>query len=149
PYGTGVYAPSLDTATGLTRAAYLPGGQFGLNCPTTGGCTNSQAFPVPPELAALLNSRPTTATTNNNSNWTFNYNLMYMPQRGLKNTQETYEILGGLRGKLGVKDWTYDFFVTRGDTTVATEYKGFVDADSYQTLINLPNYGKGQDFNNG
>ena len=56
PYGTGVYAPSLN-ANGTTNAAYLAGGAFGLNCPATGGCTNSQAFPVPPELATLLNSR--------------------------------------------------------------------------------------------
>jgi outer membrane receptor protein involved in Fe transport len=148
PYGTGIYAPSLNT-DGTTKAAYLPGGAYGLNCNPTGGCTNSQAFPVPPELAKLLTGRPTTATTNNNSNWNLNYNLTYMPKRGLKNTQNTYELLAGLRGKLGVKDWTYDFFMTRGDTTVATEYQGFVDAASYQALISLPNYGKGQDFNNG
>lgn len=144
PYGSGIYAPSVDPATGLTRAAYLPGGAYGLNCPTTGGCTNSQAFPVPPELAALLDSRAAP-----NANWTLNYNLLYMPKRGLENTQDTYELLAGLRGKLGFSDWTYDFFMTRGNTTVATEYKGFVDAASYQSLINLPNYGRGQDFNNG
>ena len=150
PYGTGVYAPSLNAATGATNAAYLPGGAFGLNCPATGGCTNTQAFPVPPELAALLSGRPpTSATVNSNSNWTLNYNLLYMPRRALDNTQETYELLAGLRGKLGVKDWTYDFFMTRGNTTVNTSYEGFVDAASYQTLINLPHYGKGQDFNNG
>jgi iron complex outermembrane recepter protein len=155
PYGTGLYAPSLDTATGLTRPAYLAGGAFGLNCPATGGCTNSQAFPVPPELAQLLSNRatatmtPAQAAAANNANWTLNNNLLYMPKRGLKNTQETYELLAGLRGELGVKDWTYDFFMTHGDTSVATEYQGFVDADSYQTLINLPNYGQGQDFNNG
>jgi outer membrane receptor protein involved in Fe transport len=151
PYGTGLYAPSVDPATNLTRAAYLPGGAYGLNCPTTGGCTNSQAFPVPPELAQLLSNRAAggPAVAANNANWTLNYNLLYMPQRGLKNTQETYELLAGLRGKLGIKDWTYDFFLTRGNTTVSTEYQGFVDADSYQTLINLPNYGRGQDFNNG
>ena len=57
PYGTGIYAPSVD-AGGNTLAAYLPGGAFGLNCAPTGGCTNSQAFPVKPELATLLNSRP-------------------------------------------------------------------------------------------
>ncbi|MEJ1965004.1 MAG: TonB-dependent receptor [Gammaproteobacteria bacterium] len=148
PYGTGVYAPSLNT-DGSTKAAYLAGGAYGLSCAATGGCTNSQAFPVPPELAALLSSRPTTATTNSNSNWNLNYNLTYMPKRGLENTQDTYEILAGLRGKLGFSDWTYDFFATRGNTTVATSYEGFVDAASYQALIALPNYGAGQDFNNG
>ncbi|MEJ0038032.1 MAG: TonB-dependent receptor [Gammaproteobacteria bacterium] len=157
PYGTGIYAPSVNNATNATNPAYLPGGAYGLNCPATGGCTNSQAFPVPPELAALLTSRPVvttttatgTTTTNSNSNWNLNYNLTYMPKRGLTNTQETYEILAGLRGKLGISDWTYDFFATRGDTTVNTSYEGFIDAASYQALVALPNYGQGQDFNNG
>jgi len=154
PYGSGIYAPSLNT-DGSTKAAYLQGGQYGLNCAPVGGCTNSQAFPVPPQLAQLLSARapagstPAAALAANNANWTLNYNLLYMPKRSLENTQETYELLAGLRGKLGIKDWTYDFFMTRGDTTVATSYEGFVDANSYQALINLPNYGKGQDFNNG
>jgi outer membrane receptor protein involved in Fe transport len=143
PYGTGTYAPSLN-ANGTTNAAYLPGGAYGLNCGPTGGCTNSQAFPVPADLATLLNSRAAP-----NSNWNLNYNLTYMPKRGLENTQETYELLAGIRGKLGFSDWTYDFFATRGNTTVATAYEGFVDAASYQSLIGLANYGKGQDFNNG
>lgn len=154
PYGTGVFAPSLNL-DGSTKAAYLAGGSFGLSCPAAGGCTNSQAFPVPPELAQLLNSRATTPATatspalSPNSNWNLNYNLTYMPKRALENTQNTYEILAGLRGKLGIKDWTYDFFATRGDTTVNTSYEGFIDAASYQALIALPNYGQGQDFNNG
>jgi outer membrane receptor protein involved in Fe transport len=150
PYGTAVYAPSLN-ANGTTNAAYLAGGAYGLNCPATGGCTNSQAFPVPAQLAALLNSRATATATplGPNSNWTLNYNLTYLPKRGLETTQETYELLAGIRGKLGYKDWTYDFFASRGNTTVATEYLGFIDAASYQALIALPNYGQGQDFNNG
>ncbi len=144
PYGTGVYAPSLAANGTTTNPAYVAGGAYGLNCPATGGCTNSQAFPVPAQLAGLLNSR-----TANNANWTLNYNLTYLPKRGLETNQETYELLAGLRGKLGVKDWTYDFFASRGNTTVATEYLGFIDAASYQTLVALPNYGRGQDFNNG
>jgi outer membrane cobalamin receptor len=145
PYGSGTYAPSLN-ADGSTNAAYLPGGAYGLSTCTnpTGGCTNSQVFPVPAQLAALLNSRAAP-----NANWTYNYNLTYMPNRGLETTQHTYEILAGIRGKLGYRDWTYDFFASRGNTTVATAYQGFIDAASYQTLIALPNYGMGQNFNNG
>lgn len=143
PYGSGIHAPSLNT-DGTTNAAYLAGGAFGLDCPTQGGCTNSQAFPVPPQFAALLDSRAA-----QNANWTLNYNLTYLPKRGLDTTNQTYELLAGIRGRLGVKDWTYDLFASRGNTTVATEYRGFVDAASYQALIALPNYGRGQDFNNG
>jgi outer membrane receptor protein involved in Fe transport len=143
PYGNTVYAPSVG-ANNVTNAAYRPGGAYGLNCGPTGGCLTSQVFPVPAEFATLLNSRATP-----NANWTHNFNLTFMPKRGLENTQQTYELLAGLRGRLGIRDWTYDFFASRGNTTVATEYIGFVDAASYQALISLPNYGRGQDFNNG
>ena len=51
-----VWADSLNT-NGTTKAAYQTGGAYGLNCPVTGGCTESQAFPMPPELEALLRSR--------------------------------------------------------------------------------------------
>ncbi len=39
-YGTEMYAPSLNT-NGTTNIAYLPGGQYGLNCEADGvaGCT--------------------------------------------------------------------------------------------------------------
>src|SRR5690606_38971998 len=57
PHGSTLYAPSLADDGVSTRAAYLPGGAYGLNCPAVGGCTESQAFPVPPEIAFLLASR--------------------------------------------------------------------------------------------
>ena len=50
--------PSSVNPDGTTNAAYLPGGRFGLNtCPATGGCTERQAWPVPPEIAALYATR--------------------------------------------------------------------------------------------
>ena len=64
PFGTNVYTgdalrgiPSSLNFDGTTNAEYLPGGRFGLNCPATGGCTERQAWPVPPEVAALYASR--------------------------------------------------------------------------------------------
>ncbi|HEX6993363.1 MAG TPA: TonB-dependent receptor [Gammaproteobacteria bacterium] len=56
--GDDIYLPSLDPATGQTVSSYLPGGIHGTSCAPTGGCTMSQVFPVPPELRALLESRP-------------------------------------------------------------------------------------------
>ncbi len=68
-HGDGVYAPSLN-GDGTTNAAYLAGGQYGLNCAPMGGCSKSEAFPVSPELAALLDSRP-----DPEANWSFNYGM--------------------------------------------------------------------------
>ena len=64
PFGDNVYTgdalrgiPSSVNFDGTTNAAYLPGGRFGLNCPATGGCTEKQAWPVPPEVSALYQTR--------------------------------------------------------------------------------------------
>ena len=62
-------------------AQYLPGGAFGLNCPPTGGCTNSQAFPVPAELATLLDSR----TRPERERSTLQRYLNFMPSRATNN----------------------------------------------------------------
>ncbi len=69
--GDAIYLPSLVTVPaagqtfGATKPEYRVGGTRGTNCPDTGGCTMSQAFPVPAELRTLLESRPinTPATT--------------------------------------------------------------------------------------
>ncbi|RPI63964.1 MAG: hypothetical protein EHM50_01435, partial [Lysobacterales bacterium] len=80
PYGTELYTgdaargiPSSLNANGTTNIAYLPGGQYGLNCEADGvaGCTQSEAWPVPPELAALLDSR--TGALGPNEDWNFNF----------------------------------------------------------------------------
>src|SRR5690606_36044038 len=66
PHGDGTYLPSLagpgpdgimDTGDEPTNPDYLPGGRFGLSCPPVGGCSKSEAFPTPPELTLLLDSR--------------------------------------------------------------------------------------------
>lgn len=100
--------------------------------------------PVPAELATLLNSR-----TANTAPWQLNKELDYLGSTSLRTGTDTYEILAGVRGELGIKDWTYDFFGARGNTAQLTSYDGFADLATLQALINLPNYGANSDFNNG
>jgi iron complex outermembrane receptor protein len=107
--------------------------------------------PVPTELATLLDSRVTAAGAPlpANTAWVLNKDLDYMGNTSLRTKTNTYEIVAGIRGELGFKDWTYDFFGTHGDTNQTTAYQGFVDLARYQALINMPNYGANADFNNG
>src|SRR5690606_28898804 len=49
PDGTRVFDPALLAAT-PTNPAYISGGAYGLNCAPTGGCTESDAFPMPSEV---------------------------------------------------------------------------------------------------
>jgi iron complex outermembrane receptor protein len=103
------------------------------------------AHAVPDDLAQLLASRGANAM----APWTLNKVLDYLGPLSLRTTTETHEIVAGIKGDVGVKDWTYDFFTARGSTNQLTDYRGFADLAAYQALVNLPNYGANSDFNNG
>ena len=51
-----------------------------------------------------------------------------MPENYLTTTTHTYELLAGVRGKLGIKDWTYDVFASRGNTISSRPRKSRVFA---------------------
>jgi iron complex outermembrane recepter protein len=137
PYGTGVYAPSLGVG-GATNPDYLTGGRFGLSCPATGGCTNSQAFPVPAELATLLNSR-----VNPNDSWQVNRSLDFLGPRASKEVSDNFQITSGLEGNIPGNDWTWEAYASHGETSVQIDLQGFADLQRYRAVVSSPNYGRG------
>lgn len=102
----------------------------------------ASGHPVPTELATILNAR-----ANPNAAWGLNKELGYMGPRSIQTTTYTYEILGGLRGQVGLGDITYDLFGSHGRTYQNVDYLGHVDLARYQALISMPNYGANADFN--
>ncbi len=143
-HGNGVYAPSLN-ADGSTNAAYRPGGQYGLNCAPTGGCTKSQAFPVSPELAAVLDSRPDPEAT-----WSFNYGMDFGDfgapgnlYRSVFSETRTNQGAFGLKGKLDGIDGTWDVVVSKGDAKLDLHLEGYASLTRVRTLLASPNFGKG------
>jgi len=167
PYGSEIYGPSLEVdangaLTGNTRPEYQAGGVYGLNCPATGGCTKSQAFPVAPELALLLNSRgpnvfnnannqatfdPITgrpvAVTGVDSNWLLGGTINFIPTRSIENTTNLYQILAGFEGDFGIGDWTWEAYASHGATRTDLDYIGFVSTRRLQALLTSPNFGRG------
>ena len=157
PHGTAVYGPSL-AADGSTLPEYRAGGSRGLACPATGGCTNSQAFPVSPELATLLDARgpnlnpvATAATPNPNrvfdpvtgveipqqgvnSRWALGSTMDFLPPRTIINSTTLYQVLGGLRGKLGLGDWTWDAYFSHGATRTDLDYVGWASTRRFQAV---------------
>lgn len=122
-----------------TAALYLAGGAGGLACPALGGCTNSQAFPVPPELAQLLDSRP-----NANADWALNQSLIiYGENRGTKNESTNYQTVLGFRGDLPVKDWTWDIYGSHGTSRTNANLTGLVAMQRFRQVLRMPNYGRG------
>ncbi len=171
PHGSDIYLPSVVTTAvgslhvGDTKLEYRDGGPFGLKCPTTGGCTLTQAFPVPDALEALLNSRAASAncvvktgngnvnvqnpltgkdlvTCGPNSAWKLSQTLSFLPTRGTSNDQRLYQITAGFEGDLGLGDWTWEAFATHGDTLVEASYIGYPSTFQYRSIVQSPNYGK-------
>lgn len=151
PHGNGLYLPSVTSlgADGLpstgdagenmtTVAEYLPGGRFGLECPATGGCTKSQAFPTPPELTALLDSR-----LDPEADWEFRQTTRFAdPRRSYVNV-DSYQLIAGLEGALPIRDWTWELYASTGATDTESTYGGGVSLERWRFIMQQPNYGRG------
>ncbi len=135
PYGTEIYAPSL-LGNGDTHTDYLAGGRYGLDCPATGGCTNSQVFPVPAELAVLLDSRP-----DPNEAWHLSRNLDFLPPRQTENRSTTFQIIAGFEGRLA-NNWFWDVAVSHGQAESLIQSVGFGSLGAYRAIASSPNYGR-------
>ncbi|MCW2391350.1 TonB-dependent receptor domain-containing protein [Sphingobium sp. B11D3A] len=104
-------------------------------------CGAAVGHPVPQDLCDILRSR-----SRPNAPWSLNQSMTFMgPSRTETNTYN-YEVIGGFRGNVGIRDWTFDVFGGHGKSSQVTRYENFIDLDAYQTLIGLPNYGAGTTF---
>lgn len=136
-------------ANAPTLAMYQTGGTGGLTCPATGGCTNSQAFPVPSELGRLLDSRsisgfgPPVSTANDPFVAQLPTGTMFGVPRGTTNETTNWQLIFGGKGALGISDWTYDAYTSFGTSRVTQGATGAVSYGKLRTLVGMPNYGKG------
>ncbi len=78
-----------------------------------------------------------------NSAWRLSNQLTYLPPRGTVNDITNYQFTGGFRGDLGLSDWTWDTFISHGESRTNTQYVGYISALNYYNIITAPNYGKG------
>jgi len=140
PHGSGIYAPSL-ASDGSTRAAFLPGGSYGLNCPSMGGCTNSQAFPLPPEMAFLLASR-----ANPNGDIQINRRQDFVRSalgggRQSRNSTQSFQLSLGLEGELPVGEHFWDVSYSVGETENLIRTGGAGKLETWRAIIASPNFG--------
>lgn len=78
-----------------------------------------------------------------NAGWQLNQQPGWLPPRGTENTSNLFQIALGLRGDLGISDWTWDLYTSHGTSETATNYIGFQSIRNYMTILTAPNYGKG------
>lgn len=93
---------------------------------------------LPPALVDLLNSR-----AEPDNPWTLYQLTDYMGPVTTKNTTDMWQGTVGMRGLLPVSDWTWDFYVSRGNTHTQGNYSGVASLQRYRYLLSLPHFGKG------
>jgi iron complex outermembrane recepter protein len=156
PFSDAVYTgdalrgiPSSLNFDGTTNAEYRPGGRFGLNCPATGGCTEKQAWPVPPEVAALFSSRSTVAGFGDGSQaplWLSappDYIREVIGPRGGQTTTATSQFSLGVEGDVASGKHHWDVQLTTGYTDNLTTQTGSVRLSTYRAIMASPNFGRG------
>ncbi len=49
----------------------------------------------------------------------------------------------GLNGDLPFRDWTWEAYVSHGESKVDNDYIGFASLERYRAIVEAPNYGRG------
>jgi outer membrane receptor protein involved in Fe transport len=101
--------------------------------------TPGAQFPVPPELALMLNARPDPSGV-----WQPNWNpLNSLPPRSTFNTNEVWQLEFGLDIDLPIKDWTGEVYYSHGESATYNNAAGNLSLSRYRTVVNQPDYGRG------
>lgn len=93
----------------------------------TFGDDPSNWYPVPAELASLLNARP-----NPDSPWQLSRGLNFLDRLRVDTTSNIYQLTVGMRGDWGFRDWTWDVHGSHGSTSVVAQQP--VGAISHRNL---------------
>ncbi|MFC4254492.1 TonB-dependent receptor domain-containing protein [Croceibacterium xixiisoli] len=125
-----------DLSDNPTNPDFMAGGRFGLNCGPIGGCTNKQVFPVPANIAALLDSR-----ADPNGPWNANFSLDAFGRRGTENFTNTFQMQLGFEGSIPGTDLTWDLVGSHGETVAKTNLVGLISLERFRAILTSPNYG--------
>jgi len=116
----------------------LYGTQFACANAATGGCTNNQVIGsfLPAQLQTALNGRA-------NPNLPFQL-FTYMPDdRETFTDVMTYNIMTGFEGSVPGTDWTWEAFVTQGESHTYARQTGVYSLERTQSVISAPGFGRG------
>lgn len=91
---------------------------------------------IPADLKTLLASRP-----NPTAPFDFNGRYVGLPNKFFDDRWNTYQLIFGLRGKLPIKDWTWDLYASNDKTLRDTTIDRGVLLSRFQTLLSAPDGG--------
>ncbi|MET0290862.1 MAG: TonB-dependent receptor [Steroidobacteraceae bacterium] len=98
---------------------------------------DGRALPAP--LQAMLNSRATPGGT-----WQLvDYLDTELGNRESRVDVFTYNMLGGLEGKIGDSSWTWEAYVSTGQSETSSLLTGVASLNRFRAVISAPNWGAG------
>ncbi len=97
----------------------------------TFGANQANFYPVSRPLADRLNARPDPAAP-----WTLGRVLTFLDRLTIETESDIFQVVGGLRGEFGFKDWTWEVYGSHGNTSVlARQPQGAISHAYLQQLI--------------
>jgi outer membrane receptor protein involved in Fe transport len=128
-----------------TNNSYLPGGRFGLNCNADGqvGCTENEAFPLPPDFVALFQSRPTPENNvwlNRPPDWA--REALGASRSGVT-IDDIMQFTLGIEGDLPSGNHSWDIAISTGETDSLATQRGSARLSSWRAIAGSPNFGVG------
>jgi outer membrane receptor protein involved in Fe transport len=92
---------------------------------------------LPNGLQALLDSRPRPT-----EQWTIFRGLDFLSTPIQPTTQtDAYQVMAGVQGTFPKNDWTWEAYVSTGDTNITAFYDNLPSLQRYQFLVAMPNWG--------
>lgn len=98
---------------------------------------------LPADLNTLLDSR-----AQPDVDWSLYRVLDFNGPIEVDHNDNVYQFVAGLKGDFMEGDWTWDAYVSRGDTRRSSDYQHMPSLQRYQFLINQNNFGQGSGFVN-
>jgi outer membrane receptor protein involved in Fe transport len=102
--------------------------------------SNDGLRPLPPNLQQLLDSRPRPTEP-----WNIFRGIDFLgtPQQPTVQT-DAYQLMAGVEGQFANRDWTWEAYVSTGETNILMYYDNLPSLQRYQFLVSQPNWGQGQ-----
>ena len=100
---------------------------------------NDGLRPLPAGLQDLLNSRPRPPEP-----WNIYRGIDFQGGPVAPVTQtDAYQVMAGVEGQFENRDWTWEAYVSTGDTNILSYYNNLPSLQRYQFLVAQPNWGAG------
>lgn len=127
-----------DTIEAFAQFSHV---QYSTTFDVFGGSVRELTIPVtnpfiPADLRTILASR-----RNPNAPLIYNFTTGKLGRTIIETDYNVNQYLVGLRGKLGIKDWTWELYGSYGRTDQDATYSGRIDRGAINSLINAPDGG--------